>query len=64
MDWPNRVALWAEKVFNIDSGNGSYDSTANSLRMNYVDVKTGLPFSFVAGITSSGMNVKISTDNL
>jgi hypothetical protein len=64
MDRPSRIAIWAEKSFNVDSSNGSYESTANSIKMSFLDVKNDQPLLLIASITSTGMNIKISTPNI
>jgi len=51
-DRPNRINLWAEKVFNLDPSNGSFELTSNSIRMAFIDVKTSSPLSISGQISA------------
>jgi hypothetical protein len=58
-DRPNRIMLWAEKVFNIDQSNQSVESSANGMRMSFIDVKTGKPLIISAETTPGGLSCNV-----
>lgn len=38
-DWPNRILLWAEKLFNLIQGN--FEVSSNLIKLCFIDVKDG-----------------------
>ena len=63
-DRPNRILLWAEKVFNLDKNNHSYEVTNSGMVMKFVDVKTGQPLLIEAQTTPQGLQVSLGLNDL
>ena len=61
---PNRIQLWAEQVFNLDTKNNSFENSPTDVRLAFIDVKTNAPLYIEANTTPQGLLVKIHTDSI